>query len=237
VKPSAKLFLIPVPITEENRNNYIPHYNAEIVKSLRHFIVEDAKKARSFLKFYGYPSINEAQLYLLNEHTSSGSLNELLAPLLKGESVGLMSDAGCPAIADPGSEIVSLAHKKNIEVVPLAGPSSIVLSIMASGFNGQSFSFLGYLPIDKPARQKRLKELENNAIRNSQAQFFIETPYRNDQLFDTLISTLLPDTKLFIGKNIGADNQFLKTKAVFEWKKSGNPGLTKIPVVFGIYKS
>lgn len=236
MKQSGKLFLIPVPIADENAGNFIPEYNGNIVKSLRHFIVEDAKTARRFLKFYGYSPIDAAQLYLLNEHTAAGDVSGLLKPLLAGEDVGLMSDAGCPGIADPGAEVVEMAHKKNIDVIPLVGPSSIVLSIMASGFNGQNFSFAGYLPIDKNARHKKIKELETLATKQSQAQFFIETPYRNDQLFESLLNSLSPQTRLFIGKNISGPGQFLKTKSITEWKQNGNPGLSKVPVVFGIYK-
>src|SRR5690606_33761384 len=133
-------------------------------------------------------------------------ISSLLAPLLNGENVGLMSDAGCPGIADPGAEVVKMAHQKNIDVVPLVGPSSIVLSIMASGFNGQNFAFVGYLPIDKTQKQKRLKDLEIVALKHKQAQFFIETPYRNEQLFETLLSVLSPQTRLFIGKDITSQN-------------------------------
>jgi 16S rRNA (cytidine1402-2'-O)-methyltransferase len=148
----------------------------------------------------------------------------------------LMSDAGCPGIADPGAEVVKLAHQKNIEVIALTGPSSIVLSIMASGFNGQNFAFVGYLPIDKPARLKRIKELEMFAVKHKQAQFFIETPYRNDQLLEALLNSLSPETLVFIGKDLTGPKQFMKAKTVFEWKTSAKPDINKVPVVFGIYK-
>lgn len=232
----GKLFLIPVPISEESGIEYIPEYNLKLVKELKCFIVEDAKTARRFLKVFGYSSIENAELLLLNEHTKGENITHLIAPLLKGENMGLMSDAGCPGIADPGADVVKAAHQKGIEVVPLAGPSSIVLSIMASGFNGQNFAFVGYLPIDKAPKIKRIKELEQLAIKGLQAQFFIETPYRNAQMFETLLSTLSPQTKMFIGKNITGPNQFLKTLMVEEWKKMPVPDLHKIPVVFGIYK-
>lgn len=230
------MFLIPVPISEESGAGHIPASNITIVQSLKYFIVEDTKTARRFLKVFNYSPIENAELLLLNEHTKTGNLSHLLENLLKGENVGLMSDAGCPGIADPGAEVVKLAHEKGIEVIPLTGPSSIVLSIMASGFNGQNFSFVGYLPIDKPARIKRIKELEQLAVKALQAQFFIETPYRNEQLFETLLSSLSPQTKLFIGKDITAKDQYLKTLSVDDWKKSVKPLLNKIPVVYGIYK-
>ncbi|MCW3078323.1 MAG: SAM-dependent methyltransferase [Bacteroidetes bacterium] len=233
---TGKLFLIPVPISETEGRRHMPEYNSEIVKGLKYFIVEDAKTARRFLKLFGYAPIDNAELFLLNEHTKTQNVSELIAPLLQGENMGLMSDAGCPGIADPGAEVVKRAHEKSIEVVPLIGPSSIVLSIMASGFNGQNFSFVGYLPIEKPDKTKRIKELEQLAVKNTQAQFFIETPYRNEQLFETLLSVLSPQTLLFIGKDITSDNQFLKTRSVAEWNKSEKPQLNKVPAVFGIYR-
>lgn len=232
----GKLYLLPVPISEESANNFIPEYNFTIVRNLNNFIAEDAKTARRFLKWFGYPKIENAEIFLLNEHTKNNNVFELLQPLLEGKDVGLMSDAGCPGIADPGAEVVKLAHQKNIEVIPLTGPSSIVLSIMASGFNGQNFAFVGYLPIDKPARLKRIKELETLAVKHKQAQFFIETPYRNDQLLDALLNSLSPETLVFIGKDLTGSKQFMQAKTVFEWKTSLKPDINKVPVVFGIYK-
>ncbi len=232
----GKLYLLPVPISEENVNNFIPEYNFTIVRSLTNFIAEDAKTARRFLKWFGYPKIENAEIFLLNEHTKNNNVFELLQPLLEGKDVGLMSDAGCPGIADPGAEVVKLAHQKNIDVIPLTGPSSIVLSIMASGFNGQNFAFVGYLPIDKPARLKRIKELETLAVKYKQAQFFIETPYRNDQLLDALLNSLSPEILVFIGKDLTGPKQFMQAKTVFEWKTSAKPEINKVPVVFGIYK-
>ncbi|MGZ3900463.1 MAG: SAM-dependent methyltransferase [Bacteroidia bacterium] len=232
---AGKLFLIPVPISEESGLQFMPGYNAEIVKSLIYFIVEDAKTARRFLKLYGYSPIEKAELFLLNEHTGSLDFSALVQPLLKGENVGLMSDAGCPGIADPGADVVKLAHQKNIEVIPLVGPSSIVLSIMASGFNGQNFAFVGYLPIEKPDKMRRIKELEQMAGRG-QAQYFIETPYRNEQLFEMLLGTLSPQTMLFVGKDITSPAQYIRSLSIAEWKKSAKPLLSKVPVVFGIYK-
>ena len=232
----GKLYLVPVPISDEEKNNFIPEYNLSVVRGLNNFIAEDAKTARRFLKWFGYPKIETAEIQLLNEHTKSGNLNELIHPLLDGRDVGLMSDAGCPGIADPGAEVVKLAHQKDIEVIPLVGPSSIVLSIMASGFNGQNFAFIGYLPIEKPLRLKRIKELELLALKHGQAQFFIETPYRNEQLLESLLSSLAPETKLFIGKDITGAGQFLSSKSVFDWIKSPKPSINKVPVVFGIYK-
>lgn len=225
-----------MPITEENGFAYLPAYNGDLIRSLKVFIAEDAKTARRFLKGFGYPSLQEANILLLNEHTKSGDVSALLAPLSEGKDVGLMSDAGCPGIADPGAEVVMLAHRKNITVVPLAGPSSIVLSIMASGFNGQNFAFTGYLPIDRTQRIKRLKELEQLALKHSQAQFFIETPYRNEALLEALLEHLNPQTLLFIGCDITAPAQSLVSRTVAEWRKAPKPALHKVPAVYGIYR-
>ena len=232
----GKLYLLPVPIAEGIENNFIPNYNFELIKNLTHFIAEDAKTARRFLKFFQYPKIETAEIVELNEHTKQFSIAELIQPLLQGHNVGLMSDAGCPGIADPGAEVVKLAHQKNIEVVPLVGPSSIVLSIMASGFTGQNFAFTGYLPIEKDKKIKRLKELEQMVYKNQQAQFFIETPYRNVSFFETLLNNLAPQTLLFVGIDITSSKQQLNSKSIAEWKKSSLPELNKIPAVFGIYK-
>jgi len=232
----GKLYLLPVPISGAPNNNHIPPFNIQIIKNLKYFIAEDAKTARRFLKGFGFQPIENADIMLLNEHTKGSELQELLKNLMHGHDTGLMSDAGCPGIADPGADVVKLAHQKGIEVVPLVGPSAIVLSIMASGFNGQNFAFIGYLPIDKSQKIKRIKEIESFAVKQSQAQFFIETPYRNIQLFETLLETLQPQTVLFIGKNITSDSQLLVAKSIAEWKKSQQPEMNKIPLVFGIYR-
>lgn len=232
----GKLYLLPVPIHADGEvNHFIPAYNYEVIAGLKHFIAEDAKTARRFLKWFHYKQIAEAEISLLNEHTPNSELDGFLKELLAGRDVGLMSDAGCPGIADPGAEVVRLAHRKGIEVVPLVGPSSIVMSIMASGFTGQNFAFVGYLPIDKAQKIKRLKELEQLAVKHKQAQFFIETPYRNDQLFETLLATLAPQTLVFMGRNITAPGQLLVSKTVAAWKSAPKPEMHKVPVVFGIY--
>lgn len=234
--PSGTLYLIPVPISETDLSLVVPNYNSELVNSLTYFIAEDAKNARRFLKQCNYADISKAEIAELNEHTKSNSVSELIKPLIEGKNVGLLSDAGCPGIADPGADVVKLAHQKNIVVKPLIGPSSIVLSIMASGFNGQNFAFVGYLPIEKPQRSKRIKELESLALKSNQAQFFIETPYRNGQLFDDLIQTLKPETLLFIGINLTSSTEKLLSKSVKMWRQAPKPDFHKIPVVFGIYR-
>ena len=231
----GKLYLLPVPISDGPSNYFLPEHNFKIIKQLRYFIAEDAKTARKFLKWFAYPSLETAEIQLLNQHTQNNELQELLTQLLAGNDMGLMSDAGCPGIADPGADLISFAHEKGVEVVPLVGPSSIVLSIMASGFNGQNFAFVGYLPISKQEKIKRIKELESLATKQKQAQFFIETPYRNQQLYQDLLESLRPQTRLFIGKDITSAEQRLVSKYVAEWKKMPPPQLQKIPVVFGLF--
>lgn len=231
----STLYLFPVPLSEADISLVLPKYNIDLIKEMKYFIAEDAKTARRFLKACSYANIQEAEISLLNEHTQSNTLGELLQPLQKGSNVGLMSDAGCPGIADPGAEVVALAHKKGFKVVPLVGPSSIVLTVMASGFNGQNFAFNGYLPIEKDKRVRRIKELEALSIKHRQAQYFIETPYRNVQLLSDLLDSLSPSTQLCVASNLTDDSQSILSRSVSEWKKLGVPQLHKVPVVFGIY--
>lgn len=235
--PSGTLYLFPVTLGETEVSSVIPAFNIELIKGISVFIAEDAKNARRFLKQCGYPDISKAEILLLNEHTKQGDVSALLQSVLQGKNIGLMSDAGCPGIADPGADVIKLAHKKGIKVVPLVGPSSIVLSIMASGFNGQNFAFVGYLPIEKPQRVKRIKELEQIANKQNQSQFFIETPYRNSNLFDDLLLNLNSDTLLCLGINLTTSSEKIITKSIAEWKKTTKPELNKIPAVFGIYKN
>ncbi|MBL7932431.1 MAG: SAM-dependent methyltransferase [Bacteroidia bacterium] len=232
----GKLYLIPVPIAGEQGLRDIPSHNISVINGLSKFIAEDARNARRFLKQCEYPDISKAEILLLNEHSKEADISALLKDLLDGHSVGLMSDAGCPGIADPGADVVYRAHQKHIEVIPLTGPSSIVLSIMSSGFNGQNFAFVGYLPIDKQLKTKRLRELEQISGKYNQAQFFIETPYRNEQMMETLLDALSPGTHVFVGIDIHSPKQQLVSKTVNEWKSSLLPYMHKVPAVFGIYK-
>ncbi len=229
------LYLLPVGLGECNLEDVLPKRNFDLVKNITYFIAENAKEARAFLKQCAYPEISRAQLSLINQHVKTEELNSFLEPLLQGNNMGLMSDAGCPGIADPGAEIIKLAHKKGIKVVPLVGPSSIVLSIMASGFNGQNFAFNGYLPIDKIERSKRIKELENICIKQKQAQFFIETPYRNGNVFEDLLKTLQSTSLLLVATNITLTDECIQVKPISVWKKSSTPDFLKKPTVFGIY--
>jgi len=229
------LYLLPVGLGDCNLEDVLPKRNLELIKTLTYFIAENAKEARAFLKQCAYPEISKAEFSLVNQHVNTDELNSFLEPLLKGFNLGLMSDAGCPGIADPGADIIKLAHKKGIKVVPLVGPSSIVLSIMASGFNGQNFAFNGYLPIDKIERSRRIKELEQLASKFKQAQFFIETPYRNGTIFEELLKTLQPSAFLLVATNITLGDECISVKPISAWKKEEIPNFYKKPTVFGIY--
>jgi len=233
---AAKLYLIPTQLSDENLL-VIPDYVKEITNSLDEFVVENEKSARHFLKRIGYKKpLNELQLYLLNEHTPSTDVTQLLKPLLDGKNMGLLSEAGCPAVADPGAELVSAAHRNNISVVPLVGPSSVILSLMASGLNGQSFSFVGYIPKERNARIKTLKELEKISRTKNQTQIFIEAPYRNQHLLEDILQTCDAETMLCIACEITAPNEFIKTKSIKEWKKKV-PEINKRDAIFLIGKS
>lgn len=229
------LYLLPVGLGNVPIEHVLPQRNIELVKTLQYFIAENGKEARGFLKQCAYPDIGKAEISFINQHVKPEAIQSFLAPLWQGHNMGLMSDAGCPGIADPGAEVIKLVHQKNSKVVPLVGPSSIVLSIMASGFNGQNFAFNGYLPIDKPAKIKKIKELEQLCTKQKQAQFFIETPYRNSHLFDDLIKTLNPSTQLLIATNLTLGNECITVKPISLWRKVIMPDIIKQPTVFGIY--
>jgi len=232
----ASLFLIPTTLGDMATSKALPDYNKTIILSLKHFIVENIRTTRRFLKKLE-PSIdiNALTFFTLNKHTSIESIDDFLKPIEEGNSVGIISEAGCPAIADPGSEVVAIAHRKNIRVIPLVGPSSILLALMASGFNGQSFAFHGYLPIDNEERIKALKMLEQRMYAENQTQLFIETPYRNGKIFDDILKTCKPGTKLCIAADISLDSEYIKTCSVADWK-SRKPDLAKRPCIFALYK-
>lgn len=229
------LYLLPVGLGECNLEDVLPKKNIDLIKTLTYYIAENAKDARAFLKQCGIPEISKAEISLINQHVKMEELNSFLKPLLNGNNMGLMSDAGCPGIADPGADIIKIAHQKGIKVVPLVGPSSIVLSIMASGFNGQNFAFNGYLPINSAERCKRIKELEQLCIKYKQAQFFIETPYRNGSVFEDALKTLQPNTQLLVATNITLSDESILVKPISAWKKVTTPEFYKKPTVFGLY--
>ena len=232
----ASLFLIPVTLGDTEIDKVLPVYNREIIRGIKYFVVENVRTARRFLKKTD-PAINidELTFFELNKHTSPESVSGYLQPVVDGFSVGIISEAGCPAIADPGADVVAIAQKKNIPVVPLVGPSSILMSLMASGFNGQSFAFHGYLPIDSDERAAKLKLLEQRIYSEYQTQLFIETPYRNNKLVEDIIKSCKPSTKLCIAADITCENEYIRTKTVSEWKKQC-PDLSKRPCIFLIYK-
>ncbi|MFA5046386.1 MAG: SAM-dependent methyltransferase [Paludibacter sp.] len=232
----ATLYLIPTSLGDSSFERILPAYNTDIVTKLKYFIVEDVRTARRFIK-KSNPAIEIDSLtfFTLNQHTTSEELNGFLGPMLAGNDMGVISEAGCPAIADPGADVVAMAQKKNFNVVPLVGPSSILLSLMASGFNGQSFAFVGYLPIQSADRAKMLRKLENRAYTENQSQIFIETPYRNMKMLDEILQTCQPNTQLCIAVDITLDTEFIKTKTVKEWKTK-LPDLNKRPCIFLIYK-
>ncbi|NLI65005.1 MAG: SAM-dependent methyltransferase, partial [Bacteroidales bacterium] len=204
------LYLIPVTLGDTPIERVLPDYNQSVILQIKHFIVEDLRTARRFLKKVDRSiEINDLTFYVLNKRTPKNKLYDFLAPLQKGEAVGLMSEAGCPAVADPGSDMVALAHQRDIKVIPLVGPSSILLSLMASGFNGQSFTFHGYLPIQGDQRTQKIKELERRIYSDNETQLFIETPYRNQQMVDDLLKSCKPQTKLCVAANITCENEFI----------------------------
>ncbi len=227
----AKLYLIPVPLAEVEHSHCLPEYNKSLILSLKYFIVENVRSARRFLKAVD-KSINIDDLHFveLNKHTNAKVIASYLDPMKEGHSVGIISEAGCPAVADPGSDVVALAQKKGFAVCPLVGPSSILLALMASGFNGQGFTFNGYLPIKDDERSRTIKELEAKAIKGH-TQIFIETPYRNDKLLQELIRQCKGTTLLCIASNITAPNSFIQTKPLSAWAKA-LPNLNKKPTIF-----
>lgn len=232
----ATLYLIPTSLGDTAFEKILPANNTVIVSAIKHFIVEDVRTARRFLKKTN-PAINidELTFYTLNQHTSPEAISDFLKPLYDGYDVGVISEAGCPAIADPGADVVAIAQRCGFKVVPLVGPSSILLALMASGFNGQSFAFVGYLPIQPADRAKALKKLESRVYAESQSQLFIETPYRNMKMLDEIINTCRPDTKLCIAVDITLDSEFIQTKSLKDWKKQ-LPNLNKRPCIFILYK-
>mgnify|MGYP000336744498 FL=1 len=230
------LYLLPVTLGDTPVEKVLPPYNKEIILGIRYFIVEDVRSARRFLKKVDRDiNIDELTFYPLNKHTSPEAISGYLKPLQEGHSMGVISEAGCPAVADPGADVVAIAQRKNLKVVPLVGPSSIILSVMGSGFNGQSFAFHGYLPIEPGERQKRLKELEQRVYSEHQTQLFIETPYRNNKMLEDILKACRPQTKVCVAANITCEGEYIKTKTVQEWK-GHLPDLTKIPCIFLIYK-
>ena len=229
------LYLIPTTLGETDLDRILPAYNNEIVNRLDFFIVEDVRTARRFLKKINPATdIDSKTFYVLNQHTRPEEIAGFLKPLSEGREVGVISEAGCPAIADPGADVVAIAQEKGFKVVPLVGPSSILLALMASGFNGQSFAFNGYLPVQPADRTKAIKRLENRAHNEKQSQIFIETPYRNMKMLQDIISVCQPTTRLCIAADITLETEFIRTKTIKDWKNQ-LPDLNKRPCIFILY--
>ena len=230
---SPALYLIPVELGDTPQERVLPVYNRDVILGIRHFIVEEVRSARRFLKRVDRDiDIDSLTFYPMGKHADAALFASYLRPLEAGEAMGVISEAGCPAVADPGADVVAIAQKKGLRVVPLVGPSSMILAVMASGLNGQSFAFHGYLPIDATERVKRLKQLEVRAQQEHQTQLFIETPYRNAKLFETLCSTLRPQTRICVAAGITTDEEWIRTKTVAEWRRQRLPDLSKIPAIF-----
>jgi len=231
MESKGKVFLIPTIISEGALSS-IPMAVPETLKSIRYFFAEDARTARRFLSSLKiYDSIEGLGFSTLNKNTKEEELAEMFAPIFAGNHIGILSESGCPGVADPGALAVSFAHQKNIQVVPLVGPSSILLALMASGLNGQQFAFHGYLPIDSKEVSQKIKSLEKESAQKSQTQIFIETPYRNNQVIKHFVDSLHSSTRLCIALDLTGKNEFVKTRTIGEWKKN-LPTLPKEPAVF-----
>ncbi|HPT14316.1 MAG TPA: SAM-dependent methyltransferase [Bacteroidales bacterium] len=228
----GNLYLFPSPLGDAAVDDCLPPLNRHILNTLDHFIVEELRTARRFLKKAGYKGkIDDTFFFVLNEHTADEEISNYLEPTQEGKGVGLMSEAGLPCIADPGHKIVALAHRKGIRVVPLTGPSSLMLALMASGFNGQQFTFHGYLPVKPHERTKSLKKLEREARLTGYSQIFIETPYRNLSMLETIVTACAPETRLCIATSLTLPDEFITTMPVSHWKKKV-PDIQKKPAVF-----
>ena len=230
------LYLVPAPLGDSALDAILPLEVRAIANRIDHWIVENAKTARRFLKLYG-PERMMADLAMqeLNEHTKDSELAALLSPLLAGQSVGLISEAGCPGVADPGANLVRLAHSRGIRVVPLVGPSSILLALMASGASGQRFRFHGYLPVEAGPRLERLRELERDSAKLDEAQLFIETPYRNDAMVDAVLQACRPTTQLTVARDLSCAEELVVSQPLSNWKSLPRPELKKRPAMFVLY--
>ena len=229
------IYMIPCPIADTRPLwDVLPRANYEVMNSLDYFIVENVRSARRFLaKADVERRIEELEFVELNEHTTKPEdVERMLRPVLEGRSAGVISEAGVPGVADPGADIVALAHRHGIRVVPLVGPSSILMSVMASGLNGQSFAFVGYLPVKEGERERRLRELERRAQQERQAQLFIEAPYRNVKLFEALVKSLSPRMRLTVATDITAPEEYIRTLRVEEWRRVAMPDIAKRPTIF-----
>ena len=234
---SAALYLIPVTLGETSIEQVLPAYNHEVIMGIRHFIVENIRSARRFLRQTDrtFP-IDDTTFFEMGKHSDERAFSQYLQPLREGKPVGVISEAGCPAIADPGADIVGIAQREGLRVIPLVGPNSMIMAVMSSGLGGQSFAFNGYLPVDTTDRAKKLKMLETRAWTEGQTQLFIETPYRNEKMFQSLLAALRPQTRLCIAAGITTQDEYIRTLRISEWKNTKLPDLSKIPAIFLINK-
>ncbi len=230
----GRLILFPVPIGAEDVEASLPAYNLQLLNGCHTFIVEELRTARRFLKHVGYQqSIDETTFHILNEHTEPAEIGHYLDPIDKGEDVGLLSEAGLPCVADPGVLVTRMAQSKCVEIVPLVGPSSLMLALMASGLNGQQFAFLGYLPVDRHQRAAAIRSIEQTAIRTGQTQIFIEAPYRNNQMLEALSDTCHPETLICVACDLTLASQTVRTLTAAQWRKQRqNINLHKRNTVF-----
>ena len=236
VLPQVALYLIPVQLSEVELHSVLPQANILLVSHIKHFIVENVRSARRFLKKCDKAiDIDSLTFYELNRHTKPQDLPHMLKPLIAGQPMGVISEAGCPAVADPGADIVAIAQQKGLKVIPLVGPSSIIMGLMGSGFNGQSFAFVGYLPIDAAQRSRKLKEMEQRIMRENQTQIFIETPYRNNALAAEICKYMPQHIKLCIATDITGPNESIVTRGVKQWLNN-LPDMNKVPTIFLLYK-
>ena len=232
----AALYLIPVTLGDTEIDRVLPSHNRNIIAGISHYVVENIRSARRFLR-RSNPDIviDDLTFYTLDEHTRPEEIASFLTPLREGKPVGVISEAGCPAIADPGADLVAIAQREGLKVVPLVGPSSILMSLMASGFNGQSFAFNGYLPVEPTERTRKIKQLEQRAYSEDQTQIFIETPYRNHKMIEELVKTCRPTTRLCVACDISCEGEEIHTRTIAQWKKA-QYDIQKRPAIFLIYK-
>lgn len=226
--------MVPCPIADDgDMARVLPEYNADIVRSINYFVVENLRTGRRFLSRVGMGRpIDTLKMAELNEHTAPAEVEALIAPILAGEDCAMISEAGCPGVADPGAALAALCHRHGVRVVPLVGPSSILLALMASGMNGQSFAFNGYLPVKTPERQRALRNLERRARSEHQSQIFIEAPYRNRQLLEAIVASCAPDTRITVAVDITAESERIVTRSIAEWRRAMPDDLHKRPAIF-----
>ena len=230
-KMKGKIYLIPSEMGEQSAERLFPAYNVQIVQNIAFFVVENARTARRFVKkICPEKNIEESCFFEINKYDPADKVAEMIKPVLEGENLGIISEAGMPCIADPGNLVVAEAHKHNIKVQPLVGPNSIIMALISSGFNGQNFAFHGYVPL-KDEKRRTIQQWESIALKSGQTQIFMETPYRNMQLFQDLLTILKPSTKLCIATDITLETEEIVTKSVQDWKKA-TPNLNKRPSIF-----